>query len=154
VIKLLEDTLPHLHGTKGELMNNSRFTNSFFLAFLLITVNAAVSGCGSNASATPTPQLAAGTYANPSSRYGMEVKLLEDGTYTASSPNALIPIQGTYVATEDQIVFTETKDGHCIDIPGTYKWAFDGETLTFTVVEDQCSLRRIALQSGPWITQP
>jgi hypothetical protein len=135
-------------------MKSSRFTNSFFLAFILITASLAVSGCASSLSATPTPQLTTGIYANPSSRYGVELKLLEDGVYTTSSPDALIPIRGTYAAMEDQVVFTETKDGHCIDIPGTYKWAFDGEALTFTVVEDQCSLRRIALQSGPWITQP
>ena len=135
-------------------MNNSRFTNSFFLAFILITSSLALSGCASNATTTSTAQLTTGIYANPSSRYGVELTFLDDGTYDTSSPNALIPIQGTYVVAEDQIVFTETKDGHCVDIPGTYTWAFDGKAITFTVVEDQCSLRRIALQSGPWAKQP
>ena len=134
-------------------MNNSQFKNSFFLAFILITSSMAISGCAST-SATPTSQITTGTYMNESSRYGVELKLLDDGVYNSSSPNALIPIQGTYVVTEDQVVFTETKDGHCIDIPGTYKWAFNEEALIFTVVEDQCSLRRIALQSGPWAKQP
>jgi hypothetical protein len=135
-------------------MKNSRFQDSFFLAFILITASVAVWGCASTASATPPSQITTGTYTNPSSRYGVELKLFEDAIYNTSSPNALIPIQGTYVVADDQVVFTETKDGHCLDIPGTYKWAFDGEALTFTVVEDQCSLRRIALQSGPWVQQP
>jgi hypothetical protein len=137
-----------------EIMYNTRFTNSFFPAFILITFMLAASGCASNTTATPNAQLATGTYTNQSSRYGVELRLLEDGVYNTSSPNALIPIQGTYVVMEDQVTFTETKDGHCIDIPGTYKWAFDGKALAFTVVEDQCSLRRIALQSGLWEKQP
>lgn len=135
-------------------MKHSRFTSSFFLAVLLITSSMAIYGCASTASTTPTAQIPTGSYVNQSSRYGVDLKVLDDGAYNTSSPDALIPIQGTYVVTEDQVVFTETQDGHCVDIPGTYNWAFDGKALTFTAVEDQCSLRRIALQSGPWVKQP
>ncbi|HEX6269438.1 MAG TPA: hypothetical protein VFZ43_04335 [Anaerolineales bacterium] len=135
-------------------MCKSQLTISFFLTLIMVTVMIVVSGCGSGVGATPAARFTTGIYTNPSSQYGAEMELLEDGTYVSSSPNTLIPVRGTYLVTDDEVVFSETADGHCIEIPGTYKWAFDGKAITFTVVEDQCALRRIALQSGPWARQP
>ena len=135
-------------------MNNSRFRNNSLFALIFVACSVMFWGCAGTTSATPASQIATGTYANPTSQNGDELKLLDNGIYNMGSPKTLIPVQGTYVVKENQVVFTETKDGHCTDIAGTYKWSLDGKAITFAAVEDQCSIRRITLESGSWIKQP
>jgi hypothetical protein len=46
-----------------------------------------------------------------------------------------------------------TGDSFCNDkdeMPGAYKWHFDGEILTFRVIEDACSDRVNSLNEKPW----
>jgi len=109
-----------------------------------------VSACRSVTNNEPFP---IGTYAPPVQRTaGIEMVFSKDGTYVMSGPQ-FIPINGTYVLDQDEIVVTDS-EGLCKDIPGTYTWAFDGQALMFTAVEDNCSIRRVDWQAGPWVKQP
>ena len=76
---------------------------------------------------------------------------VDDGTYTVEG----LSITGTYVVTNNQIVFTEKEGGNarCVGIPGTYIWSFDGTTLRFKRVDDQCADRSLDLVRS-WIKQP
>jgi hypothetical protein len=108
-----------------------------------------VSACSSAANNETFP---VGMFAPPVQRTaGIEMVFSADGTYVMSGPQ-FIPINGTYVLDQDKVVVTDI-DGLCQDIPGTYSWAFDGQVLTFTAVEDNCSIRRLDWQAGPWVKQ-
>lgn len=73
----------------------------------------------------------------------------EDGSFVMSGPQ-FTPVEGRFTVDQDQIVVTETGTGPCANIPGTYTWKLEGDSLTFVVVDDQCSVRRIDWQAGPW----
>jgi hypothetical protein len=86
-----------------------------------------------------------------------ELTLAEGNRYSFTQMGMPIA-EGRYSLTQDQIVFTDEKDyaGECIDLgaeTGTYKWAFDGEALTLTTVEDQCPCRNIVNTVHPWLKQ-
>ncbi|MEA3336131.1 MAG: hypothetical protein U9R25_09505 [Chloroflexota bacterium] len=64
-------------------------------------------------------------------------------------------VEGRYTSTQDQIVFTDEKGPAADpDIPGTYKWNFDGktQTLTLTLIDDE-SLRALVLAAHPLTKQ-
>ena len=105
----------------------------------------------------PAPQLplALGTYTNEKTFHGSETLTLLDGSrYTELVPEAGRLIKGNLTLTSDQVTFTETEGGVCTGTPGTYTWAFDGKTLTFTNIQDDCLPRSGDHPSGPWIKQP
>src|SRR5512138_555367 len=111
---------------------------SFVIPILLI-VFIILSACSSPGAGEAFPT---GTFIPPVQRTaGITMVLSEEGTYNFSGPQ-LLPIKGTYTVDKDKIVFTETEGGACAGIAGTYTWTFKDKALTFTPVDDQCSIRR------------
>ena len=74
-----------------------------------------------------------------------------DGTYHTTSK--YLDLDGAYTVTGDQIA---VQDDYvpCKDVVGTYTWAYDGEALTFTVVDDECTDRRNVTGRGQWLKKP
>jgi hypothetical protein len=74
-----------------------------------------------------------------------------DSTYHTTSKYA--NSDGVYTLTGDQIAIQEDYVP-CKDIVGTYTWTYDGEALTFTVVDDECTDRRNVVGRGHWSKKP
>ena len=73
-----------------------------------------------------------------------------DGVHTVSTEGKVV-VKGTYVVDKDKISFTDKEgDFACLGQTGTYKWASDGKTLSFTKVEDECEGRAQGLGGQPW----
>lgn len=65
-----------------------------------------------------------------------------------------IAIEGSFTATQDQIVFTD-EEGPAAEPesgPGTYEWHSDGQTLTLTLIDDT-SLGRILVATAHPLTK-
>jgi hypothetical protein len=60
-------------------------------------------------------------------------------------------VKGSYLVTGNQITFTDEEGGLQCPGPGKYEWVLDGQTLTFTAVEDTCESRKFILTVHPWI---
>jgi hypothetical protein len=74
-----------------------------------------------------------------------------DGSYHSKSQ--WTDIDGVYTVTGNQIVIQEDYVP-CKDIVGTYTWTYDGEALSFTVVDDQCRDRRNVVDRDHWLKKP
>ena len=81
--------------------------------------------------------------------YTMEYKV--DGTYHTTSK--YIDADGVYTVSGDQITIQDDYTP-CKDVVGTYTWAHDGEALTFTVIDDECTDRRNVVGRGQWLKKP
>lgn len=122
---------------------------ALFISVVLLS-SLLVFACSSSTATPAIPTFPTGTYIPPIQRTaGIEMVFSEDGSFVMSGPE-FTPIQGTYAVDKDKIVFTQTDAGLCANIPGTYTWKSDGESLSFFAVDDQCSIRRIDWQAGPW----
>lgn len=118
------------------------------IPLIALIILSACSGPGGASEAFP-----AGTFVPPVQRTaGITIVFSEDGTYNFSGPQ-LLPITGAYTLDKDRIVFTEKEGGGCAGIAGTYTWTFKDKALTFTPVDDLCSIRRIDWQAGEWSMQ-
>ncbi len=87
-----------------------------------------------------------------------ELRFLESNRFTLTRSGAGEPIQeGVLTVAQGQLVFPPAQGTYgCVALDpgtGTYKWAFDGKTLTFTSLEDQCPRRVTQLTKHPWIKQ-
>lgn len=117
---------------------------------LLTLVAILLAGCGPSA-AKPTTTPAAlgdfpiGNYTNQG--WGWEFK--PDGSYKVQGPFA--NESGTFTVTGNQMTI---HGDSCGDIIGTYNWTYDGTTLTFEGVNDQCVDRAGTIVSGKWIKSP
>jgi len=57
----------------------------------------------------------------------------------------------TYTVTGNQVVFQGDK---CKGDSGIYNWSYDGQVLSFTVVEDKCAETRNVLDQSKWQKKP
>jgi hypothetical protein len=73
-----------------------------------------------------------------------------DGTYHTTSK--YVNSDGVYTLTGDQIAIQEDYVP-CKDIVGSYTWTYDGEALSFAVVDDKCR-DRVGVVRGKWRTKP
>jgi hypothetical protein len=82
-----------------------------------------------------------------------EVMLGDENEFTASQ-NGDVKVRGTYAISGDQMSFSDS-DGEfaCAkdQASGTYQPTLNEGTLTFKVVDDKCSGRRIILTSHPLV---
>ena len=88
-----------------------------------------------------------------------QIELLSDGTYVMSSAMAFgqrpETLHGEYGVFDDTMRFgnevaMSSMARACVG-DGVYRWSFDGETLSMTLVEDECALdinRQAEWQSG------
>jgi hypothetical protein len=80
-----------------------------------------------------------------------ELTFLENNQFTVASKGEVV-VKGECTIDHDQITFSD-KEGRlsCRKAAkiGTYKWALDGKTLTFTKVEDTCEGRQLVLLTHP-----
>jgi outer membrane protein assembly factor BamB len=86
-----------------------------------------------------------------------ELILAEENRWSQTHLGSFVA-EGRYSLTPDQIVATHEKEYTqiCSDIgaeTGTYKWAFDGQVLTLTTVEDECLDRNKVWTAHPWSKQ-
>lgn len=114
-------------------------------AILLILM---LAGCGSS------PALDEGTYATVLSDGIWEMNLSGDGRFSILRAGEVV-VEGSYEVEEDRVVFTDERGPlNCgAEGKGTYEWAFDGEVLTLTPVEDFCVGRSNVL-TQPLTRQP
>ena len=118
---------------------------------LLTLVTFLLAGCGSSSGAKPTTTPAAlgdfpvGNFTNQG--WGWEFK--PDGSYTLQGQYA--NESGTLTVTGNQITI---HGNACGDIIGTYNWTYDGMTLTFEGVNDECVDRAGTVVNGKWIKRP
>ena len=119
-----------------------------FSAFLVLM---AITACARKATPapteTPTPGLAFPTGHFTNSDWTWDFKA--DGTFISSGvPGAET---GTYIVTGDQVEITCQC---CGNVKGTYRWSFDGQTLTFHAIDDACFDRLNVVSSGVWTLSP
>jgi len=106
---------------------------------------------------TQTPAPTATTEALPFpvdgtfTKVGYTWEFKSDGTYRSTSKYT--DADGVYTVTGDQIT---VQDDYvpCKDMVGTYTWVYDGEALTFRVVDDDCTDRRNVVGRGHWSKKP
>ena len=55
------------------------------------------------------------------------------------------------MVTDDQV---SMKGDHCGDITGTYSWTYDGKALNFSVLEDECTDRKVVIDNSDWFLTP
>ena len=86
-----------------------------------------------------------------------EITFDEEHHYSTTKNGDFLAAEGNCTMTEDEIVFTDKSGAWACLSPdeenGIYKWAFDGQTLTLTAVEDQCPGRTYAFTSRPFSLQ-
>ena len=74
-----------------------------------------------------------------------------DGVHTVSTEGKVV-VKGTYTVEKDQLTFTDKEgDFACVGQVGKYKWAYDGKSLSFTKVQDECEGRVQGLTAQPWV---
>jgi hypothetical protein len=105
---------------------------------------------------TQTPAPTATTEALPFpvdgtfTKVGYTWEFKADGTYHTTSK--YVDSDGVYTLTGDQIAIQEDYVP-CKDIVGTYTWTYDGEALSFAVVDDKCR-DRLGVVRGKWRPKP
>ena len=105
---------------------------------------------------TPTPTPTATTalpfpVGGTFTKVGYTWEFKADGSYHSKS--RWTDTDGVYTVTGNQIVIQEDYVP-CKDIVGTYTWTYDGQALSFTVVDDQCRDRRVVVDRGQWLKKP
>jgi hypothetical protein len=77
-----------------------------------------------------------------------------DGTYISEGHTQLTAAKysGTYTVIGDQVAIQDDYVP-CKDVVGTYAWTYDGEVLTFTVIDDTCR-DRAGMARGKWRKKP
>ena len=124
-----------------------------------------LSGCGSS-----SPELLHGTYATvfsdaglqeaglPSSLAGdWDITLDHDRSRFTIVKDGEVVVEGRHNVEEDQVVFTDERGSLACSIgeaTGTYNWALDRNELTLTLVEDDCSGRKMILTTRPFSKRP
>ena len=104
---------------------------------------------GSAIAAMPFPP---GTYG------GGAVSITFDGAGLVQvKKGGTLEVEGSYAFNDDQLEVTD-KSGpwactKATEKSGTYHWKYDGGTLTFTPIADQCKDRAGSLTSQPWKKQ-
>lgn len=91
-----------------------------------------------------------------------EFALAADGRTTMTKDGTVV-VESRYAATQNQIAFYKDKGQYACDRvelagpgrenPGAYSWAFDGKTLTFRKIADECAPRVLVLSVHPWAKQ-
>jgi hypothetical protein len=137
------------------------------LVLLVVGLVAFFGGISQPRTGSGLQPLTPGTYVTTitqedSSKYSIigtwELTLDEDNHWSATYLGSVVA-EGRYTLTPDQIVFTHEKGVYthtCTSIgaeTGTYKWAFDGETLTLITIEDECADRNEVWTTHPWTRQ-
>jgi hypothetical protein len=84
-------------------------------------------------------------------KVGYTIEYKADGTYHTTSK--YIDADGVYTVSGDQITIQDDYTP-CKDVVGNYTWAYDGEALTFTVIDDECTDRRNVVGRGQWLKKP
>jgi hypothetical protein len=87
-------------------------------------------------------ELLIGTWQRTTSTFSYIVTLTDGGTFTVDGP---VTTQGNYSTSGDELTFIEP---FCIST-GKYKYDIDGETLTFSLISDDCDVRRVVIV-GEW----
>jgi len=129
------------------------------LAWIALAIVLIVVGCGPSATQsppTPAPTVTTalafpmGTFTKASLTWEFKA----DGTYVLESHTQAMDlnVNGTYTVTGDQMVIQDNYHP-CKDVVGTYAWAYDGEVLSITVVNDKCR-ERGNMGWGKWRKKP
>ena len=118
------------------------------LAIMLIVV-----GCGPKATqSAPPPPPTATAVSFPTgvfTKANWTMEIFDDGSCRVSQQ--FVDDACTYTVTGNQVVFQgETCKGQT----GTYNWSYDGQVLSFTVVEDNCNETRNVLHQSKWKKKP
>jgi hypothetical protein len=87
-------------------------------------------------------KLLIGTWQRTTSTFSYTVTLTDEGTFTVDGP---VTTQGNYWTSDDELTFIEP---YCIST-GKYKYDIDGETLTFSLISDDCDVRAVVIV-GEW----
>lgn len=88
-----------------------------------------------------------GIYQNPATSWSQDFRA--DGTYFAQG--VFKTERGTFAVTGDQIFM---QGDICGEVTGTYIWTYNGQDLNFSVVEDECTDRRVVLGNSSWSLTP
>ena len=130
-------------------------TISFFLLALLLAA------CGSSPSAAIPPGTYTATFtASDNIQVGdslmtgtSSITFTESGEFTVIAPEATIT--GRYTVDGDRVKFDEgTGTFPCEDVPvSEYAWELNGNSLTFSTVEDSCYPRTLAMTIKPYMKE-
>ena len=121
----------------------------FMIAFvLLLAVSACQAGTQKNGeSEALLGDFPPGIFQNPAMNWTLE--FYADGTDYGIG--VFISERGTLAVTGDQITM---QGDHCGEIKGTYTWTYNGKVLDFSVLEDECTNRRVVIDQGSWVLTP
>ena len=132
---------------------------------LIIAVLLAACRAGTDARSDPQETIPAGTYsatftAADNIRVGnafvtgeSSIAFTADGDFTIVAPEVVI--RGEYTVTGDQVKFEESNPSFpCESQPVyVYRWKLEGDELSFSTVDDPCSLREMAMTIHPYVRE-
>ena len=76
------------------------------------------------------------------------------GKFSVNEVKGGLVVEGAYVATTDQITFTDKSGKEACagkgQESGTYHWSYDKGALIFGKIADRCDARAHDLTEGPW----
>lgn len=92
-----------------------------------------------------TPEDLVGTWAAPN---GRENTFADDGEFIVAEDGEVLA-EGTYGATSNTVEIIPGEGAIACDATGTYEWEVEDDTLTLTVISDECAGRRSGLDGVP-----
>lgn len=137
------------------MKKNTLWTLLFIMMIMALTAcnataNQAGSGETQESSAAPFPT---GKFTNPNDSFS-GFYYYDDGTYAYFQDGSIL-VEGTY--TIDGDILSDTVGGLAAEEegcgePATYRWAYDGTNLNFTLVgEDNCAGRKSTMDGSTWV---
>jgi len=147
---------------------NGNFKKLTWIAIVIVLVNVGCSPSAAQSTPTSAPTLAIPTQLpTPTAttavsfpigifrKANLTWEIKADGTYAVRSHTDSIPVHddGTYTVNGNQVAI-QGDWVPCKGILGTYTWAYEGETLSFTVLADKCAVRRNITDSSKWLKKP
>ena len=105
-------------------------------------------------SCNASQELKEGTYTSTEKSVDLSIKLYEGNKYKVLMEGETV-VEGNYEIKDNRLIITDKKGSHaCLNNPkATYKWIIKNKKVTLTAVKDECSGRKAALTSHPFIIE-
>ena len=122
---------------------NKALLNLLFILFAIILI-----------SCNASQKLKEGTYTASTESVSLSIKLYDGNKYKVLMEGETV-VEWVYEIKDNMLIVTDKKGSHaCLNNPkATYKWIIKDNKVTLTAIKDECSGRKAALTSHPFIME-